>query len=252
MADPILPLMIQVQSLVPASGPHKRPKGRPKKFHEWDPMQGVYVYNPQLKEQQKLIDEANRYNPEIRVRPKRAVTSFILFMTDTRKRFAVGTDAEAVAFRGLGFADSQRVLAKLWKDAPAEVREQYKARAEVERARYMAAVQAMKPPKKTRKRQDPNRLKRPPSSFLLFCQTRRDVIQAAYPGMPMREITKMMGQEWKMLPKSHKAQFGHQAYLLLEEYRAKVAQMQVQQLPQACQPEGVGTMLALEDTGRLY
>jgi hypothetical protein len=230
--------MMQVQSVVPSHGPHKRPKGRPKKFHEWDPVNACYVFNPQLKEQQKMIDDANRYNPQTRTRPKRAVSSFILFMTETRKAMAASSEPDAIAFKQLGFGDSQRKLAEMWKNADPAVKQTYKARAEVERQRYMTATAQLKPAKKPRKSHgDPNRLKRPPSSFLLFCQTRRDQVQAENPGQSMREITKIMGHEWKVLPKSHKAQFGHQAHLLLEEYRKVLTMQQAEQEAQMQQAQ---------------
>ena len=83
----------------------------------------------------------------------------------------------------------------------------------------------VRPPTKRRKKKRPDsaRLKRPPSSFLLYSQSRRKDVQAAHPGKPMQEITKTLGQEWRSLPLSRKAPFVEQARLLRDEYQEKLA-----------------------------
>lgn len=57
---------------------------------------------------------------------------------------------------------------------------------------------------KPKKKKDPNAPKGPGNVFFLYCRFERDKIKDQYPNESLGDITKILAQKWKDLPKDEK------------------------------------------------
>lgn len=62
--------------------------------------------------------------------------------------------------------------------------------------------------KKSKK--DPNRIKKPKSAYLFFCDDKRKEVQEKNPEMKMAEISKVLGGMWKELSEEEKQKYNEQ------------------------------------------
>jgi hypothetical protein len=72
---------------------------------------------------------------------------------------------------------------------------------------------------KRQKMVPPPRPDRQPNQYFLFCQQRRTELQAEHPTVPSREVTRMLGEEWRNLSDDAKAVFAHQYQQNMENAR---------------------------------
>lgn len=54
---------------------------------------------------------------------------------------------------------------------------------------------------------DPERPKKPKSSYMFFCESRRDKIKEKFPNTSMGEMSKKLGKEWQSLSEDDKETF---------------------------------------------
>ena len=84
-------------------------------------------------------------------------------------------------------------------------------------------------PKATRKSskdskpKDPNAPKRPKSSYLFFCEDKRDEVKEDYPDLKATEITSKLGELWKAFSDSDKTKYIEQAEEAKESYKEKMS-----------------------------
>eukprot|EP00041_Stephanoeca_diplocostata_P000449 m.14805 g.14805 ORF g.14805 m.14805 type:complete len:555 (-) comp10534_c0_seq2:457-2121(-) len=141
-----------------------RPRGRPPKNTVWDMDTGKYVVDKALTEKPK---KRKNQDPN---RPRRAMSSFLYYARQKRPELIK---------TGLTFVDAQRRMAEEWKAMSKEERQPFEDIAEMERQRYKEQMETYTPEEENQddavdtKVDDPNRPKRPPSSFLLFCKQNR-------------------------------------------------------------------------------
>ena len=62
-------------------------------------------------------------------------------------------------------------------------------------------------PIKIKKFKDPNRPKRPKTSYLYFCEEKRPLVKNQHPEFKVGEIMKELGKMWKELPEDDKAKY---------------------------------------------
>ena len=72
---------------------------------------------------------------------------------------------------------------------------------------------------KQKKAKDPNRPKRPLTAFMRYSSFRRPLIKEQHKDKSMIEISKIIGQEWKLLPENKKRPFHDEAAKDHETYR---------------------------------
>ncbi|XP_012489570.1 FACT complex subunit SSRP1 [Gossypium raimondii] len=58
--------------------------------------------------------------------------------------------------------------------------------------------------KKKRKKKDPNAPKRAMTGFFYFSQAERENVKKSHPGIPFTEVSKILGDRWRKLPKEEK------------------------------------------------
>lgn len=66
---------------------------------------------------------------------------------------------------------------------------------------------------------DPNAPKKPTTAYIRYFQDRKPYYMLQNPNMPITEITKLIGREWKELPKEKQQYFLDKAIQDKERYR---------------------------------
>lgn len=70
-------------------------------------------------------------------------------------------------------------------------------------------------------------MKKPPSAYILYCNSRREKVTNENPNASMIEITKILAQKWKDISDERKAKYEAQAKELKAEYDAKMAKVRL-------------------------
>ena len=76
--------------------------------------------------------------------------------------------------------------------------------------------------KSNKKKKDPNKPKRPLTAFMRFSQSRRAVLKKQNPNASMTDISKLIGQEWKVTDKKVLQPYHDQSAKEHEIYKAKM------------------------------
>eukprot|EP00035_Acanthoeca_spectabilis_P006734 m.128653 g.128653 ORF g.128653 m.128653 type:complete len:402 (+) comp13633_c0_seq1:278-1483(+) len=217
----------------PARG---RPRGRPPKGMAWNTALGVYEPTPPSIGPDGTVNKVKpRPDPK---KPKRAMSSFLYYAKTVRPALIKG---------GLKFVEAQKQMAADWKAMTKEQRQPFEDIAEGERQRYkrqmltyvppatampqptqgkaakpasgFSALDSYLPAAPARSKDKP---KRPPSSFLLYCQENRERVKqqvATTHGAQMQEVQRRLADEWKALPTSSKQQYLDKQTHLTQEFR---------------------------------
>lgn len=77
---------------------------------------------------------------------------------------------------------------------------------------------------KIKKRRDPNKPKRPLSSFLYFCNDYRDTVRSDNPDLQMGGVMKELGKLWKDLDEENKIKFIKMAEIAKSQYEEQLEQ----------------------------
>ncbi|KAF1799111.1 hypothetical protein V8B55DRAFT_1519544 [Mucor lusitanicus] len=72
--------------------------------------------------------------------------------------------------------------------------------------------------KPQRKKRDPNAPKGPGNVFFLYCRLERDKVKDEFPTENLGEVTRLLGQRWKSLPKDEKKKYYDMYNREVEEY----------------------------------
>ena len=91
----------------------------------------------------------------------------------------------------------------------------------------MCDARAAPPPLAQGKGKKEVKVKRPPSAYILYCNSRREKVTGENPGASMIEITKILAQKWKDISDERKAKYEAQAKELKAEYDAKMAKVRL-------------------------
>ena len=165
--------------------------------------------------------------------PKRPKSSYLFFCED--KRAEVKED-----YPDLKATEITSKLGDLWKalsdsdktkyiEQAEEAKESYKekmssyVRPSDEELIQIAASKKGKKGKKGEKRpKDPNAPKRPKSSYLFFCEDKRDLVKEAEPDLKATEVTSKLGQLWKALSDKQKQKYVKKADQAKEHYNEEM------------------------------
>ena len=67
------------------------------------------------------------------------------------------------------------------------------------------------PARKTKAKKDPNAPKRPMHAYMWFCKDKRDEVKATLKDPSITEISKKLGEAWKLLSDDEKEPYSQQA-----------------------------------------
>ena len=107
------------------------------------------------------------------------------------------------------------------KVAKAPVQKEEKAKSSSSKASKKVEKKQKRTSKKENKK-DPNRIKKPLSAYMLFCNEERANVKKEFPEKSLGEISKVLGERWKSLDDSRKKQFIEQQAQLKLEYEQKL------------------------------
>jgi hypothetical protein len=144
--------------------------------------------------------------------PKRAQSAYLLFMGSVR--------ADVVSqFPNYKIGEIAQHIGGMWRALPAKIKAPFERRAAELRAQYLEDRRVY-----LLNKTDPNKPKRPQSSYFLFMATVRSKVKAENPDFSIAEIAKLIGHMWKNLSEEEKAPFMTQAVALKETYREAMAE----------------------------
>lgn len=86
-----------------------------------------------------------------------------------------------------------------------------------------------KSPAKKRTKKDPNAPKRALSSYMFFCQDKREALQKKYPDDKVTDIAKKLGAKWKKVSASDKKKYEAQAEKDKARYEKEMAKYEKKQ-----------------------
>jgi hypothetical protein len=142
--------------------------------------------------------------------PKKWKTGYILFCVDQREKLKADNQA-------LSATQITSRLGALWKNLSDKEKEKYEVLSKKDKVRYENDMSSYNPPesadsgRKSRAKQERTGPKRPLSSYMYFCQDRRESIKAVNPSMSAKHITSELGRVWKELSDDAKTPYEAQA-----------------------------------------
>eukprot|EP00980_Cylindrotheca_fusiformis_P026287 scaffold15718_cov126-Cylindrotheca_fusiformis.AAC.5 len=119
------------------------------------------------------------------------------------------------------------LISEEWKALPTEERRKWDQIALQDKLRYDAEKSMYDGPWQVpckRPRKDPSAPKRPPSAFLLYCQTERKRLKGLYPAMKNTDISKLLGRNWREAPASLRQPHIEREHRERQIYKVKIAQ----------------------------
>lgn len=140
-------------------------------------------------------------------KPKRARSAYILFCKEERKRFLENN-------KDITQKDVMAGLAKLWKEASDDVRDEFAVMAEEDKVRYEKQLeewQVFQPPKKPR------------VAYNYFVAITRPQIKEKNPEASFKDISKLIGESWKALTEKGKVRFVKMETADKKRYEKEVA-----------------------------
>ncbi|XP_073089022.1 high mobility group protein B4 [Manis javanica] len=153
---------------------------------------------------------------EVQQRPKVNVSSYIHFLLNYRNKFK-----EQQPNTSLSFKELSRKCSEKWRSISKHEKAQYEALAKLDKARYQEEMMNYRGKKKQRKR-DPRAPRRPPSSFLIFCQDHYAQLKRENPDWSVVEVTKASAKMWSMKTEVDKQPYQQRAAFLRATYQEEL------------------------------
>lgn len=115
---------------------------------------------------------------------------------------------------------------EMWKSLSAEERLHWDNEAAKEKARYIAEKEIYTGPwqvPQRRAKKDPSAPKRNPSAFLLFSLTKRKELKSKNPALKNTDISRMLGELWRVTSDEEKQPFIDQEAVEREKYKEEMS-----------------------------
>ncbi|XP_014925769.1 high mobility group protein B4 [Acinonyx jubatus] len=151
---------------------------------------------------------------EIELRPKANVSSYIHFLLNYRNKFK-----EQQPNTYLSFKEFSRKCSEKWRSISKHEKAKYEALAKLDKARYQEEMMNYGGKKKKRRKRDPYAPRRPPSSFLLFCQDHYAQLKRENPNWSVVQVAKASGKMWSATTGAEKQPYEQRAALLRAKYQ---------------------------------
>jgi len=135
-------------------------------------------------------------------KPKRNKSAFILFSSVMRPQLKSQSNTNS--------NEMMVKLAQLWKDLPADKKEEYNQKAKQDKERYnkeLAIYSQANPTKEIHNRTKNNHVKKPCSAYALFVKSVKESIKGDNKGLKMADVFKVISQKWKELGQAEKDKF---------------------------------------------
>ncbi|KAM5247246.1 high mobility group protein B4 [Ctenodactylus gundi] len=150
---------------------------------------------------------------EVQARPKVNVSSYIHFLLNYRNKFK---EQQPNTF--LGFKEFSRKCSEKWRSISKHEKAKYETLAKLDKARYQEEMMNYAGKKKKRRKRDPQAPRRPPSSFLLFCQDHYARLKSENPDWSVIQVAKATGKMWSETPEAERRPYEQRAAVLRAKY----------------------------------
>ncbi|XP_023981160.1 high mobility group protein B4 [Physeter macrocephalus] len=155
---------------------------------------------------------------EVQLKPKANVSSYVHFLLNYRNKFK-----EEQPNTYLGFKEFSRKCSEKWRSISKQEKAKYEALAKLDKARYQEEMMNYPGRKKNKKRKrDPHAPRRPPSSFLLFCQDHYAHLKWENPNWSVVQVAKASGEMWSAMTDNEKQPYEQRAALLRAKYQEEL------------------------------
>uniref|UniRef100_A0A8C0S1H4 High mobility group protein B4 n=1 Tax=Canis lupus familiaris TaxID=9615 RepID=A0A8C0S1H4_CANLF len=154
---------------------------------------------------------------EIQLRPKVNVSSYIHFLLNYRNKFK-----EQQPNTYLGFKEFSRKCSEKWRSISKHEKAKYEALAKLDKARYQEEMMNYVGKKKKRRKRDPQAPRRPPSSFLIFCQDHYAQLKRENPTWSVVQVAKASGRMWSVTSGAEKQPYEQRAAVLRARYQEEL------------------------------
>ncbi|XP_057600225.1 high mobility group protein B4 [Hippopotamus amphibius kiboko] len=155
---------------------------------------------------------------KIQLKPKANVSSYIHFLLNFRNKFK-----EQQPHTYLGFKELSRKCSEKWRSISKHEKAKYEALAKLDKARYQEEMMNYPGRKKKRRKRDPHAPRRPPSSFLLFCQDHYAQLKSENPNWSVVQVAKASGKMWSSTADNDKQPYEQRAALLRAKYQEELS-----------------------------
>ncbi|XP_048671752.1 high mobility group protein B4 [Marmota marmota marmota] len=150
---------------------------------------------------------------EVQLKPKVNVSSYIHFLLNFRNKLK-----EQQPNTYLGFKEFSKKCSEKWRSISKHEKAKYEALAKLDKARYQEEMLHFVGKKKKRRKRDPLAPRRPPSSFLLFCQDHYSQLMKENPTWSVVQVAKASGKMWSTETEMGKQPYEQKAALLRVKY----------------------------------
>ncbi|XP_008055923.1 high mobility group protein B4 [Carlito syrichta] len=154
---------------------------------------------------------------EIQPRPKANVSSYIHFFLNYRNKFK-----EQQPNTYIDFKEFSRKCSEKWRSIPKHEKAKYEVLAKLDKVRYQEEMMNYMGKKKKRRKRDPQAPRRPPSSFLLFCQDHYAQLKGEHPNWSVVEVAKATGKMWSSTMDMEKQSYKQRAAVLRAKYQEEL------------------------------
>eukprot|EP00069_Balaena_mysticetus_P005050 bmy_17754T0 len=122
----------------------------------------------------------------------------------------------------LGFKEFSRKCSEKWRSISKHEKAKYEALAKLDKARYQEEMMNYSGRKKKKRKRDPHAPRRPPSSFLLFCQDHYAQLKWENPNWSVVQVAKASGKMWSAMTDNDKQPYEQRAALLKAKYQEEL------------------------------
>ncbi|XP_003361389.3 high mobility group protein B4 [Sus scrofa] len=188
------------------------------------------LLDPEKKKKNDLMNMGK----EIQLKPKANVSSYIHFLLNYRNKFK-----EQQPNTYLGFKEFSRKCSEKWRSISKHEKAKYEALAKLDKARYQEEMRNYVGGKRKRRKRDPQAPRRPPSSFLLFCQDNYAQLKRENPNWSVAQVAKASARMWSTTTDVDKQPYEQRAALLRAKYHEELSVYQKQFNGSKKSPQGV-------------
>lgn len=198
-------------------------------------------FNPPLQSKKKKVKKLKR------LKPKKAMTPFMVFSKETRK-FLVAENPN------MTFSDIGKELGARWRSLSEKDREIYVEKSKDDYQRFLKEserLDALNPNKKRKsvEQKQQTKKKKAISAYLYFCNAHREQVKACHPDMKMVEIQRLLANKWKNSSKTLKLPYEKQAEADREKYNSEIRKSELKAQEQLSSPS---SFLCTAESGRQY
>jgi len=175
--------------------------------------------------------------------PKKAMTAFMYFSTGIRPEVKEENPE-------LSFGDIAKTIGKRFKSLTSEEKQKWEAMAQVDKKRYVKAMESYTPPPKDlsssspkgkkgagKKKKDPNAPKRPMTSYMLLSVAIRPTLKEENPDASFGELAKLVSARYKAMTPEEIEKWNKKAAIAKEKYQVEMKKYKEKQQQAAVKEE---------------